>query len=37
MIEFVRDNAHYITLVFIIAGCIVGWYFFDPGDWGRRK
>lgn len=35
MIEFVRDNAHYITLVFIIAGCIVGWYFFDPDDWGR--
>ena len=36
MLEFVRSNAHYITLIVIIVGCICGWLMFDKNDWSGK-
>lgn len=32
MMEFLRANSHYITLIFLITGCLVGWFLFDKDD-----
>lgn len=36
MIQYIQSNAHYITLVVIIVGCIIGWWLFDPNDWSGK-
>jgi len=36
MIEFIRANAHYITLVALVVACICGWLFFSPDDWSGK-
>lgn len=35
MIELLRQNAQWITLLFLIVGSIVGWLLFDKDDWGK--
>ena len=35
MLEFVRENALWITLIALITGCILGWLMFDKNDWGK--
>lgn len=35
MLEWIRANSFDITMVFIVALCIVGWLAFDKNDWGK--
>lgn len=36
MMEFLRANSPYITLIFLITGCLVGWFLFDKNDWSGK-